>query len=228
LSVGEGGAVFSSHTDIRSRLSQLISAMPAPSRAEEFTHVAVTYIRSKLRSKPLYGMVGYPLWSMYNKKVDYSAKSPIVLSQTYRSDLAITIKRLAFLDSAIARQRANADFYSTTLKLDPGMLCSEKPSTFYNRYLYPILFPLSEHRDLIAAYLHNRQIGTMQPYKDIADVAAAHYGYSGDCPAAEQIAKKVLVIPSNYSLRKKDIQHIAQCLNAGWAEITGRDRSARL
>ena len=101
LSVGEGGALFSNNADICSRLSQLISEMPAPSRAEEFTHVAITYIRSKLRSKPLYGMVGYPLWSIYNKTVDYSAKSPIVLSQTYRSDLAITIKRLALLDSAI-------------------------------------------------------------------------------------------------------------------------------
>ena len=154
--------------------------------------------------------------------------SPIVLSQIYRADLAIATTRLALLDSAIEGQRANADFYSRTLKLDSGMLCSERPGTFYNRYLYPITFPSSEDRDFIAAYLHRRQIGTMQPYKDIADVAAAHYGYSGDCPAAEQIAKKVLVIPSNYSLRKKDIQHIAQCLNAGWAEITSRDHSARL
>jgi perosamine synthetase len=228
LSVGEGGALFSNNTDICARLSQLISAMPAPSRAEEFTHVAVTYIRSKLRSKPLWGVAGYPLWSMYNKTVDYSAKSPIVLSQTYRSDLVITIKRLTHLDSMIARQRANADFYSRTLNLDPGMLSSEKPDTFLNRYLYPIIFPSSEHRDLIAAYLLSRQIGTMQPYKDIADVAAAHYGYSGDCPVAEQIAKKVLVIPSNYSLRKKDIQHIAQCLNAGWLENTSRDHGARI
>ena len=205
LSVGEGGALFSSHADVRSRLSQLISEMPAPSRAEECVHVAKTYIRSMLRSKPLYGVVGYPLWYIYNKKVDYSAKSPIVLSQIYRSDLAITINRLALLDSAIERQRANADFYSRTLKLDSGMLCSEKPGTFYNRYLYPIIFPSSEHRDLIAAYLHSRQIDTAKPYKDIADVAAAHYGYAGDCPVAEQIAKRVLVIPSHYSLKKKDV-----------------------
>jgi perosamine synthetase len=228
LSVGEGGALFSNHSNIRSRLSQLISAMPAPSRAEEFTHVAITYIRSKLRSKPLYGMVGYPLWSLYNKKVNYSAQSPIVLRQTYRSDFAITIKRLALLDSMIGRQRANADFYSGTLKLDPGMLCYEKPGTFYNRYLYPILFPSSEHRDLIVAYLHSRQIGAIQPYRDIADVAAKHYGYSGDCPAAEQIAKRVLIIPSNYHLKERDIQNIAQCLNAGWLENTSRDHGARI
>jgi len=168
-------------------------------------------------------MLGYPLWEIYNKKVNYSAKTPIVLGQSYRSDLAITINRLALLDSAIEGQRANADFYTRTLKLDSGMPCSEKPGAFYNRYLYPILFPSSEDRDQIAAYLQSRQIDTAKPYKDIADVAAAHYGYAGDCPVAEQIAQRVLVIPSYYTLRQKEVQHIAQCLNAGWAEIIKRD-----
>ncbi len=40
LSVGEGGALFSRDADIRSRLSQLISEMPVPGRAEECVHVA--------------------------------------------------------------------------------------------------------------------------------------------------------------------------------------------
>ena len=186
--------------------------------------MAGTYIRSMLRSKPLYGLVGYPLWTFYNKKVDYSEKAPINLSQIYKSDITIAIRRLATLDSVIERQRANADFYSRTLSLDPGMLCSEKPGTFYNRYLYPITFSSSEHRDFIAAYLHSRQVGTIQPYKDIADVAATFYGYTGDCPVSERVAKGVLVIPSYYILKTKDVQHISQCLNAGWAEIKLRDR----
>lgn len=220
LSVGEGGALFANAPDIRTRLSNIMAAMPAPNIADECAHVTVTYIRSMLRSKPLYGLIGVPLWSLYSKTVDYSAQSPIILSQIYRSDFKITIKRLALLDSVIERQRANADFYYNTLKMDPGMLCSERPGTFYNRYLYPILFPSSKHRDRIAAYLHSQQIEPIKPYKDIAEVAAQHYGYNGDCPVAEQIAKRVLVIPSYYSLKQQIIQHIAQCLNAGWAEIT--------
>ena len=219
LSVGEGGALFASTQEIRNRLTQIISTMPVASRGEECVHIAATYLRSMLRSKPLYGLVGVPLWSFYSKTVDYSAQSPIILSQIYRSDFKIIIKRLALLESIIERQRAFADFYSNTLRMDPAMLCSEKPGTFYNRYLFPILFPSSEHRDVIAAYLQRRQIGTIQPYKDIAEVAAAHYGYTGDCPVSEQIAKRVLIIPSYYSLKKEDVQRIAQCLNKGWAQI---------
>jgi dTDP-4-amino-4,6-dideoxygalactose transaminase len=222
LSVGEGGALFSNHPDIHFRLSKLIAELPIPSRTEEYTHIAKTYIRSKLRSKSLWGIAGYPIWSIYNKTVDYSAKSPVTLSQIYRTDLTLTNNRLSILDSVIRKQRANADYYTRTLKLDSVMLCSEKPGTFYNRCSYPLTFPSSEHRDLTAAYLFKQQIDTGKPYKDITDIAVSYYGYKGDCPVAEQIARRVLVIPCNYRLKKITIQRIAQCLNAGWAEITSR------
>ena len=221
-SVGEGGALFTDQPGIRSRLSQIIAAMSAPSRVDECMHVIITYIRSKFRSRPLWGLVGSPLWSMYNRKVDYSSKSPIVMGQTYSSDFAITINRLTKLEYSIEKQRTNADFYSRSLTLDPNMLCSEKVGTYYNRHLYPITFPSTEQRDLIASYLHSRQIGTIQPYKDIADVATTYYGYTGDCPVAEQIAKRVLVIPSYYRLSQRDVHRVAQCLNEGWAEVASR------
>jgi dTDP-4-amino-4,6-dideoxygalactose transaminase len=102
------------------------------------------------------------------------------------------------------------------------MLCSEKTGMFYNRYLYPIIFPTTEQRDFIEAYLHSRQIGTAKPYKDIAEVTAIHYGYTGDCPVAEHIAERVLIIPSYYTLKRREVHHIADCLNKGWAELTSR------
>jgi perosamine synthetase len=219
LSAGEGGAVFSRNADVLSRLSHWISAMPIPGWAEEFVHVAKTYIRSLLRRKPLWGVAGGPMWSFYNKMVDYSSKSPLVLTQIYSSDLAIAIRRLALLDSAVEKQRTNADYYSSNLKLDPAMICSEKSGAFYNRYLFPITFASPEDRDFITGYLRSREIDTAKPYQDIAEIAAAHYGYAGDCPMAEQICKRVLVIPSNYSLKKEDVQRVARCLNAGWEKL---------
>jgi perosamine synthetase len=218
-SVGEGGAVFSRYTDITSRLSFLISEMPIPSRMDEIVHIIVTYMRSKLRSKPLWGLIGSKIWSIYNRNVDYLTQSPIVLSQTYRSDRALTVNRFALLEDAIMKQRENADYYSKYLELESDMLCIEKPGTFYNRYLYPILFPSTEYRELIAAYLRNRNIDTSKPYKDIAEIATAHYGYTGDCLVAEQIAKRVLVIPSYYTLKERDVHYIVKCLNEGWADI---------
>jgi perosamine synthetase len=226
LSVGEGGALYSSRPEIRRRIADAVARLPAPSPAQEVTHVARTYLRSKLRSRPLYGLVGYPLWQAYNKRADYSKKSPIDLGQTYRSDLALTRRRLAILDAAIERQRANASFYSRHLALGSEMLCRESPETFYNRYQYPVLFPSSSDRDRVAAYLHQREIGTAKPYKDIAEVARTHYGYEGGCTVAEAIAAKVLVIPNAHTLSQSDIERIAQNVNAAWDGIAGTPTAA--
>ena len=190
-----------------------------PDRAEECAHVVKTYIKSMLRSKPLYGVVGYHLWNILNKKMNLSEKSGVVLKPSLQGGSIHRQKTASLMDSAIERQRANADFYSSNLKLDPGMLCSEKPGTFYNRYQYPITFPSSEHRNFIANYLLSRQIDTIKYLDEVVDVAAKHYGYAGDCPVAERISKRVLIIPCYYSLKKRDIQRIAECLNAGWQEV---------
>lgn len=225
LSVGEGGALFSTDAEVFSRSSRFTTEMPSPGCAEECAHVVKVYIKSILRSKPLYGVVGYFLWSLLNRKMNLSEKSGVSISQIYRADFVIIRKRLVLLDSLIERQRANADFYSRTLKLHPGMLCCERPGTFYNRYHYPITFSSAEHRDFIAAYLLGRQIDTMKYLDDVVNVAAKNYGYAGDCPVAEQLSKKVLIIPNYYSLTKGDVQRIAQSLNEGWAEVASRGHS---
>ena len=213
LTVGEGGALFSNQQNMVAKLTEAISKLPAPGIVDELIHLAETYIRTKLRTRPLYGLVGYPLWQFYNKTVDYSAKSPIVFSQSYISDLAIAVKRLQHLNAAIEKQRAYADLYTRILKLEQNMLCMEKPGTFYNRYLYPIFFQSTSQRDLAIAHLHKNQIGTAKPYHDIAAVAAKNYGYKGDCPISEQAADRILAIPSYYRLKENDIKHIAYCLN---------------
>ena len=227
LSVGEGGALFSKHEQICARSAQMISALHAPSRKEECVHVAKTFMRSVLRSKPLYGLAGYALWDAYNRRAEFSEKSPVVQGQIYRTDLSLTRKRLAQLETAIEIQRANADYFARTLTLEPSMLCHEGPNTFYNRYQYPLTFPSQGHRDSMAAYLHKKQIDTAKPLQDAADVATTYYDYKGDCPAAEQLSKRTLVIPNYHTLKKTEIARIAQSLNHGWAELASGDPSVQ-
>jgi perosamine synthetase len=219
LSVGEGGALYSSDTSIRARISDIVSDMPVPGLRNDSMHVLKTYMRSKLRSKPLWGLVGHWLWRLYNSNVKYSDKSPLILGQIYNSDMDLVKKRLNDLQISIERQRNNAALYSQTLALDDDMLSSEKPNTFYNRYLYPITMPSQEQRDLIADYLQTRQVGTSKPYQDATEIATRYYGYKGDCPVAENLSKRVLVIPNNASLKQSDVQRISKCVNEGWEII---------
>ncbi len=122
--------------------------------------------------------------------------------------------------------RANADYLAAALNFESSMLCQEVPRTFYNRYQYPITFPSSEDRDFMADYLHKKQIDSSKPVQDAAEIGRTYYDYKGDCPVAEQLSKRVLVIPTYQTLKKSEIENIARCLNQGWAKICSCKRSA--
>jgi dTDP-4-amino-4,6-dideoxygalactose transaminase len=222
MSVGEGGAIYAGDTGLLTRLSELNGALPIPGRVEECVHVATTCLRSSLRSRPLWGLIGARLWEVYSRRVSYTSQSPLVLAQVYETDRATTVRRLPRLNSWIERQRSNADYYSRVLRVEPGMFCSETPGAFYNRLQYPLLVPTSEQCERLAAGLRENGISTARPYKDIAAIASAHYGYTGGCPHAERIARSVIVIPSNHSLATGDVKRIAACVNRVWAQIGRR------
>lgn len=222
LSAGEGGALYSRDPDMLARTSRWVGEMPVSSRASDCRHAAKTYLKSILRTRPLYGLLGYRLWQIYNNKTKFSEVQGITQGQISMADLINIENRLPLLDSMIERQRANAEYYSGNLKLGPGMLCLEKPDTFYNRYLYPITFPVAGQRDEMAACLLRRRIDTMKYLGDVVDIAIAQFRYKGDCPVAEQLAKRVLIIPGYYALRIKDLERIVLTVNSAWAAIGSR------
>lgn len=220
LSVGDGGALFTTRDVLRGRATRLVSDLPAISRGEELAHVVRTYARSKLRSRPLYGLVGHALWQTYNRRVSYVSKSPLVVGRAFRSDLVLTRDRLAALGRAIEARRAHADLFSRIWEGQPLTLSREPPPAFYNRYQFPILLPTAALRETVAASLQARGIDTSRPYSDIAAVAAAHYGYTGDCRASEQIAERVLVVPNHERLTPAVVQRIASGVTAALRDAT--------
>ena len=94
LSVGEGAALYSGSLELRGRFADLIRALPVPTRIGEFKHVGVTYLRSKLRSRPWWGLVGSRIWALYNRKTEFTDKSPITVARMFSSDLATLRRRL--------------------------------------------------------------------------------------------------------------------------------------
>lgn len=225
LSVGEGGALYTRDSDLQSRISELVSDLPAPRPAQETRHILETYIRSKLRSKPLWGLLGARVWRIYNKKTDFLDKSPIVLGAMFKSDLATTNRRMPLLDSLIAKQRAHADYYEQHLQIDPAEPCFQRPGTFYNRLMYPITFPSSEQRDFMAIFLRRHSIGTATPYEDVIKGAATNYCYEGDCPMAERVLRSTLIVPCYSKLKPLEVRRITRIMNIGWAKISGKSRT---
>jgi hypothetical protein len=202
-----------------------VAGLPVPTPADEARHIVKTYVRSKLRSKPLWGPLGSRIWGIYNKKTEFADKSPIVLGAMFQSDFATANRRMPLLDTLIAKQRANAAFYEGHLRIDPARPCYQESRAFYNRFMYPITFPTPGQRDRMAAYLRRYSIGTARPYEDVIEGAAIHYGYKGDCPEAERVLRSTLVIPVHAALCPSELRRIAHRINLGWAELTAQFRT---
>jgi len=217
LAVGEGAALFTRESDLRTRVLSLVEALPVPSRTEEIRHVMATYVRSTLRSRPWWGWLGARIWAVYNKKTDFADKSPIVVGRMFSSDLAVFRRRIRGLESMIASQRAHADYLERHLRLGATQLPVAGIRAIPNRFMYPIVFAAADSRKAMTAYLKRHGIGTATPYEDTVAGATENYAYEGDCPSAERLLQRTLVIPSYYSLRKKDMEHIVRSANDGWA-----------
>jgi dTDP-4-amino-4,6-dideoxygalactose transaminase len=218
LSVGEGGAIYCASADLKSKLSNLINELPVPTRSDEIIHVANTYLRSLLRAKPMWGIIGSRLWDAYSKRVRYESQSPLALGQIFETDRQMAGRRLPPLDSWIDKQRSNADYFARNIIVEAGMLCRETGGAFFNRFQYPILAQSSRQCEQLVSFLREKQISTARPYKDIATIASTHYDYIGDCPQAERVARSVLVIPCNHSLNAGDVERVASAVNRAWSK----------
>jgi perosamine synthetase len=125
LSVGEGAALFTGRAELRARIRDIVSQLSGARRTEECAHVAETYMRALLRSKPLWGLIGVGLWRAYSRTVKYTSQSPLVLGRIYAADRATTVRRLPCLIEWVGRQRSHAAFYERHLReswvdRDPG------------------------------------------------------------------------------------------------------------
>jgi dTDP-4-amino-4,6-dideoxygalactose transaminase len=216
ISAGEGAAIYCREPGLTMCLGNDIRSLHKPAQSEEIKHIVETCLRSQLRSWPLWGLAGSKIWKIYNKEVDFIKKSPIALSQIFKSDL-ITIKtRLTELEKMIETQREHAQYYLENLQLPREMFCYEQPDYLYNRFMFPIKLRSEKEYKFLSDFLFNENISTSRPYFDVIDGAARYYGYKGGCPQAEHLLRSTLVIPVHYKLREKDLKHISNSVNLAW------------
>jgi perosamine synthetase len=220
ISAGEGAAIYAEEVGLRREIERLAVDTEEPSFAEEIVHVLESYLRSKLRSNPLWGLAGSSVWRIYNKRTDFADKSPIRVQRIFKSDLAIARRRMTSLGELIEAQRENADYYAEHLKPGAFMFCHEKPGTLYNRFMFPLIFDTIEQRVFMRDALKRLGVDSATPYEEVSEGAAKHYGYRGDCPVAEKLLKTTVVIPSHYRLTKREIDRIVRSFNSALDGMT--------
>lgn len=227
LSVGEGAALHSPSKEICSKIAAFVRQLPSPGKAAEGKHVATTWLKSVLRRKPLYGLIGFNLWMRVNKEKRMSLTPPVQPDAIFAADLNLTKHRLLDSEHLISRQRAIAREFSSNLKLERDMICSEPAGAFYNRLQYPVTFKSQKQRDFMADFLLQQGVDSTRYLDDVVMTAADVFGYDGDCPNSERLSKQVLVIPNQHSLSEREVLRTIKAVNAGWAELVGAGSSQR-
>ena len=223
LTAGEGGALVVNQEIYKEPVRNLIEGMKEPGLKEEIVHIAETYIRTKLRTRPLWGLVGVPLWKIYNRRVPFLDKTPVVTGKAFLSDLITVERRKTLLPGLIERQRQNAEFYLKNLNLPEEYLCLEPVNSFLNRFMFPLKFRTEREACYFSEYLLKESISTTRPYLEVPEAAYQYYGYQNDCPMAEKLLKTTLVIPVHYLLGKKDLDKIVTSVNKAWNNLSEKN-----
>ena len=71
------------------------------------------------------------------------------------------------------------------------------------------MFETEERRDKASDRFRNVGIDTTKLYHTTPAIAGRLYGYAGDCPNTEELAKTILTIPNYYTLTQDELVDIA-------------------
>ncbi len=215
ISAGEGSAILTKDPFIYKSLSKVIEQFNDWTKLQQIMHCTGTYIKSSFYKRPWYGIIGYPMGKILDRKLNLTAKTGFKLRKIAMSDIRIVNDRIENFIVKVKKQRKNALYYLEKIKIKDVFLPHEKRNCWSNYYQFAVRFKNVEERNHFSDYLYKCGIDTAKYLDDVVDIAKDYYNYRGDCPNAEDCSKKVLIIPNHYTLSKKDLDYIVNCLNAG-------------
>jgi dTDP-4-amino-4,6-dideoxygalactose transaminase len=216
ISAGEGSAIFCREPELYKKIVRTVNAFENWSIAHMFVNAFSTFIKATLYNRPWYGLLGYPVGMRLDKKLNLTAKDGFEAGKIAPSHLTLVDARTARFEKKIAIQKEHALLLLNAISPGKFSLPPEvNGGSSGNWFQFALRFQNTDQRDAMAAYLLNQGIDTAKYLDDIADEVRSNYGYTGDCPNAELLAKTVLLVPIHYTLSTRDIEHIARSINAG-------------
>ena len=215
ISAGEGSAIFSKDAHLCQAIKIIVNDLDQRTMLQELAHCTATLAKSAFYRRPWYGIIGFPLGTRIDSKLNLTAKTGFNLTKIAKTDLSIINNRIQAFGDKVQKQKENSVYLLNNLKLKDVALPQERDGSWSNYYQFAIRFKDNKQRDKMAAFLFERGIDTAKFLDEIIDVVKMNFGYQGDCPNAELCSKTVLIIPNHYTLSRKDLDHIIESLNQG-------------
>ena len=215
ISAGEGSAIFCTEPELQKRIERLVNTFENWSTLKMSIHSLLTFVKAALYNRPWYGLIGYPIGRRLDKKLNLTAKEGFEVKKIAPVHLALIDARIGQFQKKISLQREHAQVLLNALAPGSFNLPSESDRCSSNWYQFALRFQNTSQRDAMASFLFAHGIDTAKYLDDIANEARIDYGYNGDCPNAERLAKTVLLVPIHYTLSTRDIDHIVRSINEG-------------
>ncbi|HTX68657.1 MAG TPA: DegT/DnrJ/EryC1/StrS family aminotransferase [Thermoleophilia bacterium] len=215
LSAGEGSAILCRDPGLRTKIRQVVDSFVRRSTARMASATVSTVVKAALYNRPWYGLIGYPVGMRLDRRLNLTAKDGFEPGQIDATNLALIDERILAFREKVERQRQHAGLLLDAVEPRGFVLPAESPDRTRNWFQFPILFQDEQQRDRMADHLLARGVDTGKYLDGGAEVARAKYRYRGDCPNAERLTRTTLLVPIHYTLRRRDIAHIAASINEG-------------
>lgn len=212
LSAGEGGMITTSDLELALKIENEIEKIPKPSIINEIKHLIITYMRSTLYHRPWFGLISLPLGSRIENKVDLMNKYSFETLRIRTTDLHIITRKFIDFENKIKKQRINSEYLIDKLKHLDLQLPYEAQDTYCNYYLFAIQLRNEQERDKLSEKLLDKGVDTTKLFSKTPEIATQFYGYSGDCPNTEHVAKRILTIPNYYILDNVQLNKLSNII----------------
>ncbi len=215
ISAGEGSAIFCKNLELHQKIKRVVASFDDWSAPQMLIHALSTFIKATLYNRPWYGLIGYPIGMKLDKKLNLTAKDGFETGKIASTHLALIEARIGSFREKIKIQHEHAQMLLNSIQSGNFVLPANDQSGAANWFQFPLKFPGTLQRDRMAGYLLSQGIDTSKYLDEIVDEARLRYGYRGGCPNAELLSKTVLLVPIHYTLRTRDIEHLARSINEG-------------
>lgn len=223
---GGGAVLLVNNPDLAKSARQELPRLGAESRSRECLHSLICMARSISYHRAAYGAL---LASPFGHGRDTGGWTPRV-NGTSMLGHSFFPGQIRIVDRVLIAQRVggfrrklpmlaeNTQALRHALRGSEIALPDEPDFGKWNHFMVPARFSSAERRDSARRFLIRRRVDTAPLYQNCAR-NARRFGYSGDCPKAELVARTLFTVPNHASMTSREIAYIGESLRLSAEQI---------
>lgn len=208
-SLGGGGLIVINNPVYNEYIYNYLSALPMPGFLIELKFILTSYLSSLTHSKLVYALTNFIFSEKYfERRSKKLCQYPLFEFRYYKSISYLLKYKISRTIERCKLQNSNGNYL--TMQLMGKFNVLNPKSNYLNFFAFPII---SGRRDDLFKYLRSKGIISGKHFQHSLYWAMQFNYKKGDCPVFEKYVGQILTIPSNYSLKRKDLDLIIYHLN---------------